>query len=223
VFTSDNDLGLQSENLSVHWSANDGRDVIVGRNEVAGNDHVEARFIPTLGDFLTSAVDLAPPQGLACSFIRAFASRSSRPRCVLTISASRSSSAFCSTSVTYLRTASRMIRERLVPGGRPLRARRSTRSRISSSIVTAIVFILQSLSCAPPQRRAVAFPHAAHTESLPHPEENRRGRDGGGIPRPRREARPRRRGQGAALRAVRRRRGTRAPAARGAIGGSAEP
>src|SRR5205823_1053902 len=134
-------LAPDAQDLAVHRRADDSADVGVLSDEVARDDDIEAGLVSAFRNALLSSVDLTPSHGSACSAMSARASAASRSRCSRKTVTSCASSRRRSASRTNCCSACRTKCERLFQGPAGAVRRSSIEPSVSSSIVTAIVFI----------------------------------------------------------------------------------
>jgi len=136
-------LAAKPQNLTVGGSTNNRGDILVFSDEIPRNNHIESRLVASFRDFLAYAINLASFQGFACSRIN---SRDCRPiflRFRRKISRSRSSSVKRSRRDTNSCAACRITSDLLLNGASAFAFKRSIRFNVSSSMVIAIVFILE--------------------------------------------------------------------------------
>ena len=145
VFRPEHDLSCESQDLTINRRTDDSRNILVFSDEGSGHYDVKARLCPTFGDSLARPVDLATPHERACSEISTRACRASRLRCFRNTSLSFASiSRRCCRSANS-RSAARTRADRLRSRGEVF-ANSSNSFKVVSSMVTAIVFILDRVS-----------------------------------------------------------------------------
>ena len=81
IFWSKHDLRCKTENFSVNWGADHGRDIFVLGDKGSRNYDVKTGFCSTLGNPLARSVDLAAPHERDCSVMSTRAWRARRLRC----------------------------------------------------------------------------------------------------------------------------------------------
>ena len=145
IFGPQHDLRCQSEDFSINRGAYYSRNIFVLGDKGTGYNDIKSWFPSTLGNPLARSIDFPTPHERACSEMRARAWRASRLRCFrntapsfASISRPRSRSA---NSRSAVRTSAERLRSR-----REVLVNSSRSFKVASSIVTAIVFILESVS-----------------------------------------------------------------------------
>jgi len=145
IFWPQHDLSCESQDFPVDWGADHCRHIPMLSHKGSGHYDVKSRFSATLGNLLSRTVDLASSHGRACSEISMRACRARRLPCFRNTSLSLASIARRRSRSANSRSAVRTSADRLRSRGEP--SVNSSRSfKVASSIVTAIVFILGSLS-----------------------------------------------------------------------------
>ena len=138
------DLCRKSQDFPIDGSADYRRNILMLGFKGSGYYDVKPRLSAALGDSLAGAVDLASLHDRACSEMSARAWRASRLRCLRKTAPSfasiwrrRSRSAYSRSAVRTRADRPRSLEEALVSSSRSF--------KVASSIVTAIVFILETV------------------------------------------------------------------------------
>ena len=145
VFRPQHDLSREAQDFSVDRGADNRGHILMLGYEGPGHYDVEARFCAALGDPLAGAVDLASPHGRACSEMSTRTCRARRLRCFRNTSPSFASISRRRSRSANSRSAVRTSAERLRALGEAS-VNSSSSFKVASSTVTAIVFILGSVS-----------------------------------------------------------------------------
>jgi len=145
IFRPQHDLGCESQDFPIDGGADHRRDILMLSHKGSGYDDVKSGLAATLGDPLSGAVDLPSPHERACSEMSRRAWRARRLRCFRNSSPSFASISRRRSRSANSRSAVRTSADRLRSRGE-LSANSPRSFRVASSIVTAIVFILGSVS-----------------------------------------------------------------------------
>ena len=145
VFRPQHDLCCESQDLTIDRSADHRGNILMLGDEASGHYDVKTRLSATLGDPLARPVDLASPHERACSEISTRACRARRLRCFRNTSLSFASISRHRCRSANSRSAVRTSADRLRSRGK-VSANSSRSFKVVSSIVTAIVFILDTVS-----------------------------------------------------------------------------
>ena len=137
------DFAPEPQDLTVGGSTYDCGDILAFGDEIAGNNHIESRLVAALCHFLARAINFASFQRFACSLTNSRDCRLSLLRLLRKISRSRSCSARPSSRDTNSRAACRMTSDLLLNWAFASVFKRSIRFKVGSSIVIAMVFILE--------------------------------------------------------------------------------
>jgi hypothetical protein len=144
VFWTQHDLRCKSQDFPIDRGADDRGDIFMLGDERSRDHDVKAWLSAAFGDALAGTVDLAPPQERACSAMSARAWRARRLRCLRRTALSIASTSRRRSRSANSRSAVRTSADRLRREVPPVNSFSSF--NVSSSIVTAIVFILAILS-----------------------------------------------------------------------------
>lgn len=145
IFRPQHDLSCESQHFPINGGADHRGHILMLGHKGSGHYDVKPRFSATLGDPFARTVDLASPHGRACSEMSMRAWRARRLRCFLNTSPSFASISRRRSRSANSRSAVRTSADRLWSRGEAL-VNSSSSFKVASSIVTAIVFILGSLS-----------------------------------------------------------------------------